>query len=151
MERAAWLSRLLTGISLALSLAALVACSSSSEEHPRCAQCGMYADAAPQWLATARDSGGALLQFDGPKCMLRYAAGAGAGRGLQLSVTEYYSQTTKPVEALLFVRGSDLRSPMGRDLVPVEGRDAANDFARDHGGDVLTFAEITPAVLAGLD
>lgn len=147
----AWLPRSLVGLALALTLTAVVACSSSSEEHPRCAQCGMYADAAPQWLATARDSAGTVLQFDGPKCMLRYAAGADAARRLQLSVTEYYSQTARPADTLLYVRGSDLRSPMGRDLVPVDGRDAATDFARDHGGDVLTFAELTPEVLAGLD
>lgn len=143
--------RWVSGVALTLSIMALVACGSSTDERPRCAQCGMYADAAPQWVANAHEPGGVVRHFDGPKCMFRYAAAAGAGRDLELSVTEYYSQTTQPAEGLLYVRGSDLRSPMGRDLVPLDGREAAAEFTRDHGGDVLTFGEITPAVLAGLD
>lgn len=139
------------GVTLALSTVALVACGSPRDERPRCAQCGMYADDAPQWAASAREPGGATLHFDGPKCLLRYVAAAGAGRDLALTVTEYYSQTSRPADGLLYVRGSDVRSPMGRDLVPVDGQEAAAEFARDHGGDVLTFAEITPAVLAGLE
>lgn len=141
----------LLGVTLAVSSAALVACGSTSDERPRCAQCGMYADDAPQWAASAREPGGVTLHFDGPKCMLRYAAAAGAGRDLTLTVTEYYSQTSRPAAEMLYVRGSDLRSPMGADLVPLDGREAAEAFARDHGGDVLTFGEITPAVLAGLE
>ncbi|MCB9658359.1 MAG: nitrous oxide reductase accessory protein NosL [Polyangiales bacterium] len=117
----------------------------------RCAQCGMYADAAPQWTAHATSSGGAALAFDGPKCLFRYAA-AHAPDGLRaLRVTEYYTQEARPADALLYVRGSDLRSPMGADLVPVEGEAAAAEFARDHGGDVLRYAEITPEVLAALE
>ena len=142
---------LLLGVTLALTSAALVACGSTSDERPRCAQCGMYADDAPQWAASAREPGGATQHFDGPKCLLRHAAAAGAGRDLTLTVTEYYSQTSRRADALLYVRGSDLRSPMGADLVPLDGREAAEAFARDHGGDVLTFGEITPAVLAGLE
>jgi nitrous oxide reductase accessory protein NosL len=111
----------------------------------------MYADDAPQWAARARERSGATLHFDSPKCLLRYAAAADASRALALTVTEYYTQTARPAEAVLYVRGSDLRSPMGADLVPVEGREAAEAFARDHGGDVLTLGEITPAVLARLE
>ncbi len=43
--------------------------------------------------------------------------------------------------------GSDVQGPMGRDLVPVQGREAAERFARDHQGRVLGFDEVTAAVV----
>ena len=68
-----------------------------------------------------------------------------------LRLTEYYTQAERPAEALLYVRGSDLMSPMGADLVPIEGREAAEGFARDHGGEVLTRGQVTSAVLSALE
>jgi nitrous oxide reductase accessory protein NosL len=138
---------------LTLALAALLwAGCGQSEARPRCAQCGMYADAAPQWIAraTGPEPDSAALAFDGPKCLFRYAAAQGPERVRALRVTEYYTQQERPDDAVLYVRGSDLRSPMGEDLVPVEGREAAEAFVRDHGGEVLSRADITDAVLTAL-
>lgn len=128
----------------------LLACS-NAEPRPRCAQCGMYADSAPAWAAAATGPEGATLRFDAPKCLFRYAAAQGPERVRALRLTEYYTQAERPAEALLYVRGSDLMSPMGADLVPIEGREAAEGFARDHGGEVLTLSQVTSAVLSALD
>ena len=48
----------------------------------------------------------------------------------------------------LTVTGTDLESPMGRDLVPVEGRENAERLRTDHGGDrVLGWAEVDARVI----
>jgi nitrous oxide reductase accessory protein NosL len=61
-------------------------------------------------------------------------------------VTDYYR--VKPIDATtaLYVAGSDVMGPMGHELVPLENRDDAETFARDHGGtEILLFDEVTPA------
>jgi hypothetical protein len=49
---------------------------------------------------------------------------------------------------LLGVAGSDVTGPMGKALVPVAGRDAAEQFKKDHYGTrIFTADEITTNVL----
>ncbi len=123
----------------------------SSEARARCAQCGMFTDTAPQWRATAATSAGAELAFDSPKCLFRYRSAHAEVDVASLRVREYYSQTEAPATGLVYVHGSDLRSPMGRDLVPLSDEEAAAAFRADHGGESVTFEGITEALLAGLD
>jgi nitrous oxide reductase accessory protein NosL len=66
-------------------------------------------------------------------------------------VIEYYSQARRPARDLFFVIGTDLEGPMGRDLVPVAGREAADRLLREHHGErVLSFDEVTRSVAASL-
>ena len=52
---------------------------------------------------------------------------------------------------LFYVIGSDLESPMGRDLVPVRGREEAERLRDDHHGEaVLSYDEVTSEVVEGL-
>jgi copper chaperone NosL len=52
------------------------------------------------------------------------------------------------VGEVLFVMGSDITGPMGKALVPIAGRTAAEQFMKDHyGSRILTADEITPEVL----
>ena len=54
-----------------------------------------------------------------------------------------HSQERRPALEMLYVRGSDLESPMGHDRVPVDGRDAAERLRVDHRGErVLSWDEI---------
>ncbi len=156
---------------LALTLA-LVACGERSAEagaaergsHMRCAQCGMRLDTAPQWRAGLGEDTG----FDSPKCLFRWTASQ--GRGTETAwFTEYYSSERKPLVDLVFVvgsdvlspmgddlvpvegRGSDVLSPMGDDLVPVEGRVRAELFVRDHGGRIVTPGQVDAVLLRSLD
>lgn len=118
---------------------------------PRCAECGMYADQAARWQAGATGADGSALRFDSPKCLLRFRA-SGRGRGLTNPWwTEYYTQAHLGAQQLVFVRGSDLISPMGHDLVPVAARgDAAADFVRDHGGEIVRPEAVDGALLDAL-
>jgi copper chaperone NosL len=124
----------------------LAACSepSANAQNARCELCGMRIEPDSGWR-----SGGASLRFDSPKCLFRYRHERGEVR--EPWMIEYYTQRRRPAEGLFYVIGSDLEGPMGRDLVPVEGREAAERLRRDHHGDrVLSYAEVTREVAASL-
>jgi hypothetical protein len=124
---------------------ALHACGGSREDGVvRCAQCGMRVDTAPAWLA-----GHGEARFDGPKCLFRWAAAQGADAGSGFG-TEYYDGERVELRGAFFGVDSDVLSPMGDDLVPLRTREVAERFARDHGGRVVTFAEVDEALLASL-
>ena len=68
-----------------------------------------------------------------------------------LWVTDYY--TTKLIDGkkVLYVVGSDVLGPMGRELVPHKSEKAARNFEKDHGGKkVLGFQEIDLGLLLAL-
>jgi len=119
----------------------LVACGDAERE--RCAECGMFVDLAPRWMAGYEDG----PRFDTPKCAFRHdLARARAGW-----VTEYYSQTRRDVDGVRFVVGSDVIGPMGADLVPVGGESQAERFVEDHGGRIVEVGEIDDALLRSLN
>ncbi len=110
----------------------------------RCRKCGMLVDAAPRWIAGLVNDSGAQERFCSPRCMfahLRSPAGAGCRDAW---ITEYYTQQRMPIGEVLFVSGSDVTGPMGKALVPIAGRAAAEQFLRDHRGQrILTAQEIS--------
>lgn len=119
----------------------------------RCPVCGMFVKPYPNWMATLTFENSPQLFFDGPKDMLRYyfampAQGSATKPGrdsLQgIYVTDYYTTRVLPVVEVFFVIGSDIPGPMGYDLVPIAGREAAESFAQDHGGKkIVPFDELT--------
>mgnify|MGYP006282792987 CR=1 FL=1 len=122
------------------------ACGSDEAEREsvRCDTCGMVVEPDSRWRA-----GGEGLAFDTPKCLFRHRHRDGEMPGAW--VIEYYSQERRPARGMLYVIGSDLEGPMGRDLVPVEGREAARRFLEDHTGDrILSFDEVTRDVVEAL-
>jgi copper chaperone NosL len=150
-------------VAVAVALAALVACQggepgASAQPGPgaepavaRCAHCGMRVPADSSWRAGLTTAGGETLAFDAPKCMFRILRGERGQGAREAWVIEYYSSQRRPASELFYVVGSDVESPMGRDLVPIEGRERAERFLRDHHGDgVLSAAEVTSEVIDGL-
>jgi hypothetical protein len=134
---------------LALALFALAACSGEAE-HPRCAECGMLADVAPRFAAGATGKDGGALRFDTPKCLFRYLRSARGAGAHDAWVTAYYDQRRLPAERATYVVGSDLRSPMGEDLIPVADGEAAAQLAGDHGGRAVSAETVDAALLEGL-
>ncbi|MFC1657288.1 nitrous oxide reductase accessory protein NosL [Candidatus Moduliflexota bacterium] len=61
--------------------------------------------------------------------------------------TDYYSMEVLPVRSVIFIRGSDVMGPMGKELIPVRGEDEAGEFIRDHGGEPISFGDITIDVI----
>jgi copper chaperone NosL len=139
----------LVGVIAFSAVAALFgACGDEDTAQPRAARCdvcGMRIDPSSGWRAGGQTEALAEVRFDTPKCLFRYHHQRGGVR--EPWVIEYYTQERRPARELLYVLGSDVQGPMGRDLVPVQGREAAERFARDHQGRVLGFDEVTAAVV----
>jgi nitrous oxide reductase accessory protein NosL len=113
----------------------------------------------PDWLAQIVYTDGTVVFFDGAKDLFKYYLGLktqGAGRTPAqidgIYVTDYYD--LKPIEArgAFFVVGSNVYGPMGKELVPLKERQAAEEFLRDHGGKaIVAFGDVNPALLKTLD
>lgn len=108
----------------------------------------------PAWISTIVHPDGSCTYFDGPKDLFRYLArnGADVEDGAEIRVTDYY--TAKPMKArdAVFVLGSDVLGPMGKELVPLASAALAEEFRKDHGGDApLTFDEVDATVLKALE
>lgn len=120
----------------------------------RCPVCGMFVAQYPEWIATIVLENGEQLFFDGAKDMLRYYFALPNGpvtrENIQgVFVTEYYSARYTPADEVFFVLGSDVYGPMGAELIPVRGQQHAETFMKDYNGNrIVTFAEVTPAMLA---
>lgn len=115
-----------------LFFALLLAC---SDPAARCELCGMIVDPSSGWRAGAGE-----LSFDTPKCLFRYREDHALRDAW---VIEYYSQERRVADDLLYVIGSDVQGPMGRDIVPIEGRENAERFVADHHGErILEFSEV---------
>lgn len=124
-------------------------------EKDRCPVCGMFVAPYSDWIATIVFLDGSQLFFDGCKDLFRYYFDLPADQGQQsrkqiasIHVTEYYSTRMMKAEEVLFVLGSDVYGPMGKELIPVAGKETAMTFLRDHQGtEVLSFDQVKPSKL----
>ncbi|MBN1958013.1 MAG: nitrous oxide reductase accessory protein NosL [Desulfuromonadales bacterium] len=117
----------------------------------RCPVCGMFVAPYPDWIATLVLKDGQQIYFDGCKDLFRYYFRLKAEQVEEIEtiyVTEYYRAELVPVTEVLFVLGSDVYGPMGKELIPVSGEDLARTFMADHGGSgFFSFDAITPELL----
>lgn len=128
-------------------------------KHDKCPVCGMFVYRFPDFVASIRYPGGATVFFDGAKDMFkylfdlsRYAPGRTVDHATAITVTEYYDMQPIDARSAVFVVGSDVLGPMGNELIPFRSRADADLFTRDHQGRmVLTFGQVTPAVIRQLD
>jgi nitrous oxide reductase accessory protein NosL len=113
---------------------------------PRCEYCGMLIDPKSNWRADLVVDDG-IRHFDSPRCALL----AWRTRGIPataMRVIDYYDGRWTDAKDVLFVAGSDVRGPMGPDLVPVDVP-RAQRFATDHSaGRPLPLAAITAEMLS---
>jgi len=67
-------------------------------------------------------------------------------------VTDYYSLILVDAFKVVYVVGSDVYGPMGKELIPFEKESEAKGFLKDHGGkSMLKFQDVNPSILKGLD
>lgn len=125
------------------------------EAKSKCAVCGMFVQRHLDWLAVLELEGAAPQFFCGPKDLFkflhfpqRYRPEIARNSVLAIHLKDYYTLEVIDGRQAFFVTGSDIRGPMGNDLIPFASREDATGFLQDHDGRrLLPFAEITPALL----
>lgn len=124
-----------------------------------CPVCGMLVSKYPNWVATVVYKDGHAHHFDGAKDMFKYlldmkkyAPGHSSSDIAAIAVTEYYSLTKIDGRKAFYVIGSDVLSPMGHEPIPLETREDAEAFMKDHAGKrIVSFGEITAEIVQKLD
>ena len=117
----------------------------------RCPVCGMFVASYTNWIAQIEFGDGSREFFDGPKDMFRYylklqkdSSAHSKEKITGIYVTEYYSTQMMRADKMFFVTGSDILGPMGKEFIPVHGKEAAEAFKREHNGRALfTFEQVT--------
>jgi copper chaperone NosL len=150
---------LLAFISYASSLAAAEKKPLTPSSKDKCPVCGMFVAKYPDFLAQIIFKDGTAFFFDGPKDMFkfyfnlqRYSPKKKVEDIGTLYVTDYYSLLPIDGFTALYVIGSDVYGPMGRELIPFGKNHEALEFKRDHKGkEILNFQDITSSVVKGLD
>jgi nitrous oxide reductase accessory protein NosL len=67
-------------------------------------------------------------------------------------VTDYYGLAFVDGYKAIYVIGSDVYGPMGRELIPFEKEADAKEFMKDHKGKtLLRFKDVTMEVIKQLD
>jgi copper chaperone NosL len=125
----------------------------------KCPVCGMFVAKYPDFVARIVFKDGSQAFFDGVKDMMKYylnLAKYNPGKHLTditaIAVTDYYTLTLTDGLTAYYVVGSDVYGPMGRELISFKGEAEAKEFMKDHDGkSILTFKDIKPETLLGLD
>lgn len=124
----------------------------------RCPVCGMYPARYPRWAAQIVFQDGATHFFDSAVDLFGFMNGVGRHsspytmkEAVTQFVTDFESGEWVAAEAAFYVNGSSIRGPMRDADLPAFGdRASAETFAREHGGKVLAYAEVTPDVIRPL-
>lgn len=151
--RCLWLALLIACCGLATS--SLAAEPKMPGPQDRCPVCGMFVAPYPDWVATILFKDDTQLFFDGAKDLFRYYYSLPNKNDQRtpadiadIYLRDYYSTRLLPVDQLFLVLGSDVYGPMGHELIPIAGEDAAKTFAKDHNGkQILRFEQLTPQLL----
>jgi nitrous oxide reductase accessory protein NosL len=124
-----------------------------------CPVCGMFVAKYRPWAATVLYRDGHAHHFDGSKDMFKYlqdmpkwAPGHRVEDIERIGVTEYYGLTRIDAHQAYYVVGSDVRGPMGHELIPLQSEEDAQEFMQDHAGKrILRFDQIDSELLHKLD
>ncbi len=125
----------------------------------KCPVCGMFVAKYPDWVGYAELGDGTRLVFDGAKDLFKFVLDPGKwlpprtrGDVGSITVTDYYTLVPADARSAVYVLGSDVFGPMGRELVPFARRTDAEEFLKDHHGTrILTFDEVTADLVRSLD
>ncbi|MEJ6006246.1 nitrous oxide reductase accessory protein NosL [Paucibacter sp. AS339] len=124
----------------------------------RCPVCGMYPARSRDWAAQVIFDNGDTQFFDSPLTLMlylqdvgRYSRGRSAEQIAARYVTDANSGAWLAAEAAVYVHGSNASGPMRAGNLPAFGdAAAAQRFAEQRGGRLLTLAQIDAGLLKGL-
>lgn len=125
----------------------------------RCPVCGMFVAPYADWVAEIVFADSTSYFFDGVKDLAKFYFNIEkyvprkTDKNIEaIRVTEYYGLQRIDARTALYVIGSDVYGPMGKELIPLAGREDAEVFLKDHKGRrILRFEDITPALITTLD
>jgi nitrous oxide reductase accessory protein NosL len=152
--------------SLLLTLTLALTLSWSGDRKPikplpkdKCPVCGMFVAKYSDWMAEIIFKDGTYAVFDGTKDMFKYYFNLGKYNPSKkpsdidsIYVTDYYSLTLIDGHKAVYIMGSDVYGPMGRELIPFEKDGDAKEFMKDHKGkSSLRFKDVTPELINQLD
>jgi len=138
---------LLVALSLvAVAVSVLASCGSSDSAGPPeinygrdvCSGCHMIISEA-RFAAAFRDGSGKAHVFDDIGEMVASAVRSGDSDGVTAWVHDYHSERWVDAPDATYVKGGEIVSPMGSNLVAFGDRSAAEAFATEQGGKVLTW------------
>lgn len=124
----------------------------------KCPTCGMRVAPYENWYTQIVYDSGVNDAFCGVKCLMafyfepsRYAAKGEREHIQGLFAKDYYSQHWHDMKGMVYVLGSDVLGPMGKELIPFSNPAHAETFMQDHNGSrILRFDEITPDLIIHL-
>jgi copper chaperone NosL len=125
----------------------------------KCPVCGMFVYKYPDWTAEIIFEDGSVFFFDGAKDLFKFYFNLKTYHPRKtytdisaVYVTEYYDLKLINAQDAVYVIGSDIYGPMGRELIPFASEADAGEFMKDHKGKrVLRFENIKPSVIDKLD
>ena len=128
-------------------------------DEDRCGVCGMFVAKYPDWVGEIIFNDGSVAFSDGAKDLFKYYFNLKKYNPKKTTadidaiyVTEYYNMKLINAYNALYVIGSDVYGPMGRELIPFETREDAEVFMKDHKGErILKFKEISLKKVMRLD
>ncbi len=125
----------------------------------KCPVCGMFVAKYPDFLAQVLFADGSYVFFDGTKDMFKYYFNlkkySPSRKGSDIKaiyVTDYYNLSLIDGFQAIYVSGSDIYGPMGKELIPFGKEAEAKEFMKDHKGQSqMRFKEVTNEVIKSLD
>ncbi|MGV1098901.1 nitrous oxide reductase accessory protein NosL [Thiovibrio sp. JS02] len=114
-----------------------------------CAACGMYPHRYPQWQSQVVFSDGDSVAFDGCKCMFRFllnmrkfTAAHTPEQVRAVWVKDFRTGKWIDGKSAFYVIASSEMGPMGKELIPFAEKAAAEEFQKQKGGSIDTYANI---------
>ena len=122
-----------------------------------CPICGMSVSEHPIWVAVIMFSDGKHVKLHGPKSMFTYFYNLENYNEkykkkdvATMHVTAYNTLEHLRAENAYYVINSNIKGPMGADLIPFKDRASAEVFIKEHGGTIMLFKNITREIVNSL-
>lgn len=112
-----------------------------------CSTCGMYPAHFPIWHSQVIFTDNSAATFDGCKCMFRFLLGINKKAVAAVWVKDFGNGKWIDGKTALYVVGSKVMGPMGKELIPFADKAAAEAFQKANGGILETYAGISMTTL----
>ncbi len=123
-------------------------------EKDTCVVCGMYPARYPKHNAQIWAKGGKTIHFCSTHCFVNFNAEPAkyVGKAVMTKmawVTLFSDGMYESAFGPYYVVGSKVHGPMGVEALPFKDKKNAQAFVENNGGKIVSFLELTPAVLSG--